>query len=122
MSFFSLAQIEQISRTAPENLIFFSLANLNSVASDAAERFSEDCRKECIAELLSRWYLNSSSELEDILDSVFPQKEWHSLKKHKEREIISVQTASGLPQSSGAVRNLFSCAVKLRCANGWQRY
>jgi len=116
MSFFSLAQIEQISRTAPENLIFFSLANLNSVALDAGERFSEDCRQECIAELLSRWYLNSSSELEDILDSVFPQKEWHSLKKHKEQEIISVQTASSLPQKlwSSSEPFFMRCEVTVR--------
>ena len=98
MAFLPLAQIETITRNAPENLIFFPSENLIAVASDTANRYSENCRLECLAELIIRWYLNPSADFEKCLDSVFPAKEWHSLKKFKEREIFAVPTAAGMPQ------------------------
>lgn len=97
MALLSIAQIERISRNASENLIFFSPAILLAVAMDKSERYSEDCKLECLAELIVRWYLNPSSDLEKSFDEIFPQKEWHSLKKIKEREIFAIPTASGLP-------------------------
>ena len=97
MSFFPLAQLEQITRTTPENLLFLSSAGLITIVSDTAGRYSEACRQECIAELIIRWYLNPFPEYEKCLDTIFPAKEWHTLKRVKEREIFSVPTASSLP-------------------------
>ncbi|HCG25262.1 MAG TPA: hypothetical protein DE060_18715 [Lentisphaeria bacterium] len=116
MSFLPFAQIEQTTRTAPENLIFFSGDRLIAVVSDAMERYSEDCRLECLAELVVRWYLKPSAEIEDCLDSAFPAKEWHSLKKLKEQEIFAIPTAAGLPQKlwSSADPFLARCEVAMR--------
>ena len=97
MSFLPIAQLEQITRAAPENLLFLSQADLIAVVSDTEGRYSEVCRQECIAELIIRWYLNPFSEYEKCLDTIFPAKEWHPLKRIKEREIFSVPTASSLP-------------------------
>ncbi len=58
MTFLPLAKIEQATRLAPENLIFFSMASLTAVALDTTGRYSEDCRMECLAELMIRWYLS----------------------------------------------------------------
>ena len=98
MAFLPLAQIEQTARNAPENLIFLSGDKLFAIVSDATGRYSEECRRECLAELICRWYLKPSAEFEACLDSVFPSKEWHSLKKLKEQEIFAAPTAVGLPQ------------------------
>ena len=98
MAFLPLAQIEQTARNAPENLIFLSGDKLFAIVSDATGRYSGECRRECLAELICRWYLKPSAEFEACLDSVFPSKEWHSLKKLKEQEIFAAPTAAGLPQ------------------------
>ena len=116
MAFLPLAQIEQAARTASENLIFFSGDSLIAVVCDAPERYSEDCRLECLAELIVRWYLKPSSEIETCLDSAFPAKEWHYLKKHKEQEIFAVPTAAGLPKKlwSSVDTFLARCEVATR--------
>lgn len=116
MAFLPLAQVEQTARTAPENLIFLSWDRLIAVVSDAMERYSEDCRLECLAELVVRWYLKPSAEIKDCLDSAFPAKEWHSLKKFKEQEIFAIPTAAGLPQKlwSSADPFLARCEVATR--------
>lgn len=116
MSFLPLAQVEQTARNAPENLIFLSGDKLIAIVSDATERHSEECRRECLAELICRWYLKPSAEIEVCLDSVFPSKEWHSLKKLKEQEIFAVPTAAGLPQKlwSSAEPFLARCEVATR--------
>ena len=116
MPFLPLAQIEQTARTAPENLIFFSLSCLTAVASDAAGRYSEDCRLACLAELIVRWYLKPSAEIERCLDFVFPAKEWHSLKKLKEQEIFAIPAAAGLPQKLWSSADPFParCEVSAR--------
>lgn len=112
-----LAQIEQTVRQAPENLLFFSTADIISVAADVMGRYSEDCRIECIAELIIRWYLkNPSDGIENCLDSVFPAKEWHFLKKLKEPEIFAAPTVASLPQKlwSSVDPFLLSCEVSAR--------
>lgn len=116
MSFLPLAQVEQTARNAPENLIFLSGDKLIAIVSDATERHSEECRRECLAELICRWYLKPSAEIEVCLDSVFPSKEWHPLKKLKEQEIFAVPTAAGLPQKlwSSAEPFLARCEVATR--------
>lgn len=116
MSFLPLAQVEQTARTAPENLIFLSGDRLIAIVSDATERYSEDCRLECLAELIVRWYLKPSAEIENCLDFIFPAKEWHSLKKFKEQEIFAIPTAASLPQKlwSSADPFLARCEVATR--------
>lgn len=116
MAFLPLAQIEQAARTASENLIFLSVDRLIAVVSDATERYSEDCKRECLAELIVRWYLKPSTEIETCLDSAFPAKEWHSLKKIKEQEIFAIPTVASLPQKlwSRADPFLSRCEVATR--------
>ena len=111
-----LAQIEQAARTASENLIFLSVDRLIAVVSDATERFSEDCKRECLAELIVRWYLKPATEIETCLDSAFPANEWHSLKKIKEQEIFAIPTVASLPQKlwSSADPFLARCEVATR--------
>lgn len=116
MTFLPLAQVEQTARNAPENLIFLSGDRLIAIVSDATERYSEDCRLECLAELIVRWYLKPSAEIENCLDFIFPAKEWHSLKKFKEQEIFAIPTAASLPQKlwSSADPFLARCEVATR--------
>lgn len=116
MAFLPLAQVEQTARTAPENLIFLSRDRLIAVVSDATGRYSEDCRLECLAELIVRWFLKPSAEIENCLDFIFSAKEWHSLKKFKEQEIFAIPTAAGLPQKlwSSADPFLARCEVATR--------
>lgn len=71
---------------------------------------------ECLAELIVRWYLKPSAEIENCLDFIFPAKEWHSLKKFKEQEIFAIPTAASLPQKlwSSADPFLARCEVATR--------
>ena len=116
MSFLPLARLEKITGTAPENLLFLSSADLIAVVSDAEGRYSEVCRQECIAELIIRWYLNPFPDYEQCLDTIFPAKEWHTLKRVKEREIFSVPTVSSLPQKlwTGSDSFLVRCEITVR--------
>lgn len=110
-----LAKIEQTTRDAPENLIFSPVASLITVVSDT-ERYSEDCRMECLAELIARWYLNPVDEIENCLDSAIPTGEWHSLKKIQEQNIFAVPTAASLPQKLWSSSDSFPkrCEVVVR--------
>ena len=116
MACLPLARIEQTAGTVPENLIFFSSDSLIAVVSDAEGRYSEECRRECLAELIVRWYAKPAAGSEKCLDSVFALKEWHSLKKLKEQAIFAVPTADGLPQKlwNSADPFLARCEVSAR--------
>lgn len=113
-----LAQLEQTIRNAPENLLFFSTDDLVTVAENRSGRYSENAGIECVAELVTRWYLKPSAEIETCFDHVFPKQEWHSLKKLKERGILVPPTVESLPEKlwDGESPESFSfrCEVAVR--------
>ncbi len=76
---YKLPLLNKIASSCPENLVFFRTEQLIQVARSSDDRYSEQARIACTTELLVRRFLNPYGVSDDVLDQIFPQKEWQNL-------------------------------------------